>query len=178
MLSNLLNDSKKQLSSALKHKKHPFRYFTMTTIGEDGSPHSRTVVLRGFNSDQFTLTIYTDSRSNKFKELSNDPRAEFLFYDSNQLLQLVIKVNLIDSKISQKTFAELPEPMKKDYSSSLRPGTPIGGPDQVEYNYDKGHFTALTFEALQLEYLKLKRPNHLRARFLSKENWQGVFLTP
>jgi len=49
MLSNLLNDSKKQLASALKNKKHPFRYFTMTTIGEDGSPHSRTVVLRGFN---------------------------------------------------------------------------------------------------------------------------------
>lgn len=178
MLSNLLNDSKKQLASALKHKKHSFRYFTMTTIGEDGSPHSRTVVLRGFNPDQFTLTIYTDSRSNKVKELLNDSRAEFLFYDSNQLLQLVIKASLIDSKTSEKTYTELPEPMKKDYSSSLGPGTQIAGPDQVEYNYDKGHFTALTFEALQLEYLKLKRPNHLRARFLAKENWQGVFLTP
>ena len=65
MLSNLLNDSKKQLASALKNKKHPFRYFTMTTIGEDGSPHSRTVVLSGFNPEKFTLTIYTDSRSNK-----------------------------------------------------------------------------------------------------------------
>jgi hypothetical protein len=178
MLSNLLNDSKKQLASALKNKKHPFRYFTMTTIGEDGSPHSRTVVLRGFNPEKFTLTIYTDSRSNKVKELLNDPRAEFLFYDSNQLLQLVIKVNLFDSKTSQKNFTELPDPMKKDYSSSLEPGAPIGGPDQVEYNYDKGHFTALTFEALQFDYLKLKRPNHFRARFLAKENWQGVFLTP
>ena len=85
MLNNLLNDSKKQLASALKHKKHPFRYFTMTTIAEDGSPHSRMVVLRGFNPDQFTLTIHTDSRSNKVKELLNDPRAEFLFYDSKQI---------------------------------------------------------------------------------------------
>ena len=85
MLDTLLKDGIKQLTSALVHKKHPFRYFTFTTVSQDGSPHSRTVVLRGFDPEKFIFSIYTDSRSAKIKELNHDQRAEFLFYDPNQL---------------------------------------------------------------------------------------------
>ena len=79
MLDTLLKDAKKQLVSALIHKKHSFRYFTLTTLSLEGSPHSRTVVLRGFDPEKFTFSIYTDSRSDKVKELNKDDRAEFLF---------------------------------------------------------------------------------------------------
>jgi pyridoxamine 5'-phosphate oxidase len=178
MLDQLLQESKKQLSSVLKHKKHPFRYFTLTTIALDGSPHSRTVVLRGFDPEKLTLTVYTDKRSSKFEELSNDNRAELLFYDPGQLLQIVIKARLIESTLSDQIYSHLPEPSKKDYCIQPSPGKPIKNPDQVEYFLNQGFLVALKFEATQLEYLKLKRPNHLRAKFLSSKNWEGVFLAP
>ena len=178
MYTDLLNDAKKQLAGAIVHKKHPFRYFTLTTVGKEGSPHSRTVVLRGVESDPFTIKVYTDTRSAKVQQLIQDPRAALLFYDSSQLLQLSIKAQLLSATDAESTFAAMTEPMKKDYSSTLAPGTPIEGPDQVTYNFNQGYFTILTFEVISLEYLKLKRPNHLRIRFSAEENWKGVFLTP
>lgn len=178
MLETLFNDSKKQLVSSLKHKKHPFRYFALTTLASDGSPHSRTVVLRDFNPEVMTLKIYTDSRSTKVKELKNDSRAELLFYDSNQLLQLVLRVQLVMTEVSDEFFDQLPAQSKKDYTGLDLPGTTIKGPDQVQYNFERPHFTILGFQILQLEYLKLKRPNHIRALFQSKDNWSGKFIAP
>lgn len=178
MLDSLFKDGLKQLANALIHKKRPFRYFTLTTVSLDGSPHSRTVVLRGFDSKKFTFSIYTDSRSEKIKELDNDQRAEFLFYDSNQLLQVTVKASLIDRKVSKVKFENLPEPSKRDYSSIQQPGAAVKAPDSVQYNYNKGHFVELQFQASEIEYLKLKRPNHLRARFYADRTWQGEFLAP
>ena len=178
MLVSIFSDLKKQLSSALKHKKHPFRYGTLATTGLDGSPHLRTVVLRGFDQEMLTLTIYTDSRSDKIKELSQDPRAEFLFYDSSQFLQLRIKVNLIHDAPSKEIYNQIPEPSKKDYTSIFVPGEEIKAPDAVTYNYDQPNFTELIFQAYELEYLKLKRPNHLRVKFLLNHDWEGSFIAP
>jgi pyridoxamine 5'-phosphate oxidase len=48
----------------------------------------------------------------------------------------------------------------------------------IRHDYEKGHFTKLVFKAYELEYLKLKRPNHLRAIFLSSEDWKGSFIAP
>ena len=178
MLNTILKDAKKQLSSALVHKKHSFRYFTLTTLSFDGRPHSRTVVLRGFDPEKFIFSIYTDSRSEKIKELNNDSRAEFLFYDRKQLLQLAVKVNLIDIIPSEEKFYDLPDSYKKDYCVIQEPGTHIKGPEEVDYDFDKGYLIELNFKALQIEYLKLKRPNHLRAKFQINKNWEGVFMTP
>jgi hypothetical protein len=178
MLDTLLKEGIKQLTSALVHKKHPFRYFTFTTVSQDGSPHSRTVVLRGFDPEKFIFSIYTDSRSEKIKELNHDQRAEFLFYDPNQLLQLSVKANLVHTKASKEKFESLPEPSKKDYSSVQFPGTFVKAPDSIQYDFEKGHFVELHFVASQFEYLKLKRPNHLRARFYAERAWEGEFLAP
>ncbi len=38
MLDQILKDSKKQLEAALKHKKHPFRFFTLGTLQKDKEP--------------------------------------------------------------------------------------------------------------------------------------------
>ena len=34
-LENILIDCKKQLTGALNHKKHPFRYFTLASLSKD-----------------------------------------------------------------------------------------------------------------------------------------------
>lgn len=178
MLVSILNDVRKQINNSLKYKKHPFRYFTLTTIALDGSPHSRTVVLRGFDPKYFIFSVYTDSRSEKINELKEDQRAEFLFYDSNQLLQLAIKAKLTESVASNDKFEELLEPTKKDYSSIQKPGSILKGHEEVEFNFNKGYFIELKFKATQVEYLKLKRPKHIRAMFYANKAWQGNFLVP
>ena len=72
MLNQILDDCKKQLSAALKHKKHPFRFFTLATQTQNGKINLRTVVLRDFDPEQMTFTIFTDARSKKVKELNEN----------------------------------------------------------------------------------------------------------
>ena len=75
-------------------------------------------------------------------------------------------------------FKTLPEPSKKDYTSITKPGTKIQSPDKVKYNYSQNYFRKIIFQAVNLEYLKLKRPNHIRATFSSEDKWKGSYLVP
>ena len=80
-LENILLDCKKQLNGALNHKKHPFRYFTLASISENGTPNLRTVVLREFNANKFQLSIFTDARSKKVEELKLNQNGKFFLLE-------------------------------------------------------------------------------------------------
>jgi len=86
---------------------------------------------------------------------------------------------LLQTDISQLlVFKTLPEPSKKDYTSIAKPGTKIQSPDKVKYNYSQNYFRKIIFQAVNLEYLKLKRPNHIRATFSLEDEWKGSYLVP
>ena len=178
MLNLILEDCKKQLCSALIHRKHPFRYLTLATLKKEGGPNLRTVVLRDFNPKNLEFAIYSDIRSSKIKELKLFPEAQFLFYDSSRLIQLIIDLNLKKFFTAQCIYNNLPESSKRDYSSILMPGSEIKNPDEVQYNLKKNNFVKIVFEAKKIEYLKLKRPNHIRSIYSVKDNWEGKFLAP
>jgi len=178
MLENILQDSKKQLTAALKHKKHPFRFFTLATLQKEGGPNLRTVVLRDFDPDQFLFTLFTDKRSKKVQQLEENPKATGLFYDSNRYIQLVVELEMIEITEDTSQFNNLPEPSKKDYTSTLIPGSPLISPQLVKHDFTRPNFTLIRLKGKSFEYLKLKRPNHIRAYFSSVNNWNGVFLAP
>ena len=141
-------------------------------------PNLRTVVLRDFNPKNLEFAIYSDIRSSKIKELKLFPEAQFLFYDSSRLIQLIIDLNLKKFFTAQCIYNNLPESSKRDYSSILMPGSEIKNPDEVQYNLKKNNFVKIVFEAKKIEYLKLKRPNHIRSIYSVKDNWEGKFLAP
>ena len=178
MLNQILNDCKKQLLACLKHKKHPFRFFTLATQNQNGKINLRTVVLRDFDSEHMIFTIFTDSRSKKVKELKKNDDAQFLFYDSKRLIQLTFHAKMIRIIKDDLTYKVLPESNKNDYSSIQLPGSIIKGPDQLIHDNSKGHFIKIEFKTFGFEYLRLKRPNHIRASFNFDDSWKGRFLAP
>ncbi|MDC1377802.1 pyridoxamine 5'-phosphate oxidase family protein [Flavobacteriaceae bacterium] len=178
MLDSILNECKEQWVSAKKKKNHPFRFFTLATLDNDGSPHLRTVVLRGFDSELLNFIVYTDLRSKKVNELKMDKRAQFLFYDPKRMLQIIVGVSHIESNLDDFIYKSIPEQSKKDYAAVEVPGSKIKSPEKVQYNFSKGHFTQLIFKAESIEYLRLKRPNHIRASFNLINNWEGNFIVP
>ena len=177
-LENILIDCKKQLTGALNYNKHPFRYFTLASTSKDGTPSLRTVVLRDFCPKKFLLTIFTDARSKKVEEFKSNKMGKFLFYDTSRLIQIIIEVKMIEVINLDNHFKTLPEPSKKDYTSITKPGTKIQSPDKVKYNYSQNYFRKIIFQAVNLEYLKLKRPTHIRATFSSEDEWKGSYLVP
>ena len=178
MLDHILKDIKKQLEAALKHKKHPFRFFTLGTLQKGQGPRLRTVVLRDFDPDQLLFTIFTDTRSKKVQQLKENPNATGLFYDPTRMIQLVVDLKTVELKEETYLFDNLAEQSKKDYTSVLTPGSIIATPDQLNHDYNTPHFTGIQFQAECIEYLKLKRPNHIRASYSIEDQWQGTFLSP
>jgi pyridoxamine 5'-phosphate oxidase len=58
-----------------------YNAFTLSTIGSNGFPHSRVVLLRGFDRSGFVF--YTNYESNKSKELEHSDKVCMNFYWNN-----------------------------------------------------------------------------------------------
>jgi pyridoxamine 5'-phosphate oxidase len=175
-----LEEAMRELVNGHSKKRHPFRYFVLAT-NENGKPRQRTVVLRKTLLDS-SLVIYTDKRTQKIKDIQNNSEFSALFYDSKKLLQIRIegKAELITDKQQIATYWQtVQESSKKDYTTNRAPGTSIKNPDDVGYEPKENYFCPVKLIPNTIEYLRLKRPNHLRVLFSRNDiDWSGEFLVP
>jgi pyridoxamine 5'-phosphate oxidase len=181
MTQQFLDEAKDELQKSLVKKGHPFRYFTLATVGLDKMARLRTVVLRKITQD-LKLIFYTDRRSKKITHITENSKVSLLFYHPKLMLQLKIegKARIVSDEDVLKTYWNGIQPnSRKDYITQQAPGSTLKSPDKVEYLDEGNYFCIVEIEPFKIEYLKLKRPNHLRVRF-SKDNdkWDGEFLVP
>ena len=180
MIDQFLEEVKRELISGPSKKRHPFRYFVLATDC-NGKPNQRTVVLRKVLPD-LSLVFYTDRRTDKIKDLKTNNQFSALFYHPKKLMQIRIEghAELITDKDKLATYWHtVQEASKKDYTTVLAPSTAIKNPDDVDYTTEDDYFCPVKLIPNTLEYLRLKRPNHLRITFSKKENdWSGQFLVP
>ncbi|MFD2565423.1 pyridoxamine 5'-phosphate oxidase family protein [Aquimarina rubra] len=169
------------LKSAIETKTHPFRYFTLATSDFNSIPRLRTVVLRDVDDD-LNMIVYTDERSKKIANIQANNRVSLLFYDQKRLLQITIKAKaeiITDEKVIQQIWKQIPERAKKDYTTELSPGREIQDPKEVDYLEGKHFFSAIKIIPARIEYLRLKRPNHIRVVFKKENgNWKGTYIVP
>ncbi|MFS4467642.1 pyridoxamine 5'-phosphate oxidase family protein [Maribacter sp. 2210JD10-5] len=170
-----------ELKKSTIKKGHPFRYFTLATVGLGNMARLRTVVLRQVKAD-LGLIFYTDRRSKKIIHIKENNKVSLLFYHPKKLMQLKIEgtaTPITDKETLHKYWNGVQSSSRKDYITKNAPGSEIDNPDHVEYLENENYFCMVEIEPIKIEYLKLKRPNHLRVRF-SKENrgWNGEFLVP
>jgi pyridoxamine 5'-phosphate oxidase len=148
---------------------------------ENGKPRQRTVVLRKTLLD-LSLVIFTDKRTQKIKDIQNNSEFSALFYDSKKLLQIRVegKAELITDKEQIATYWHtVQQESKKDYTTSIAPGTPIKNPEEVSYELNENYFCPVKLVPNTIEYLRLNRPNHLRVLFSRIDaDWSGEFLVP
>ncbi len=82
------------LGRASVDRHHAWRTPVLATVGCDGSPNARTVVLRKVDTHQQTLCFYTDARSAKVNELKKEPKAVLAFWSGRLNWQLRVKVEI------------------------------------------------------------------------------------
>ncbi|MFL1896086.1 pyridoxamine 5'-phosphate oxidase family protein [Aquimarina sp. 2-A2] len=169
------------LKTATKQNGHPFRYFTLATNDSQNIPHLRTVVLRDLDAD-LNFYVYTDKRSEKINHIKKNKKVSLLFLDQNRLIQLSVVASaqmITDPYTINRIWKQIPDRSKQDYTTQQAPGDTLTNPDDVDYLEGKHFFTALKITPIQIEYLRLKRPNHIRIQFQSSnKNWKGTFITP
>lgn len=181
MPNKFLDEIKDEFRKGIEEKGHPFRYFTLATLGVDNYARLRTVVLRKVSAD-LMLTFFTDKRSKKIIHIKENNRVSLLFYHPEKLLQIKVEgiatIKTDQAKLTSM-FNELGAGSKKSYTTEKIPGSEIDSPKELEYLKDGNYFTMVEIEPFKIEYLKLERPDHLRIRFFKKNtDWKGEYLVP
>lgn len=181
MTDTFFQELEVELQKGTSKKGHPFRYGTLGTVGLGTTARLRTIVLRKVSED-LKLVFYTDRRSRKIGHIKENNSVSLLFYHPKKLLQLKIegRASIVsDNEELKKYWAGVQPTSRKDYTTASAPGSPISNPDDVEYVEEKNYFTIVEIESSKIEYLKLKRPNHLRILFSKDDGeWNGEFLVP
>jgi pyridoxamine 5'-phosphate oxidase len=96
---------------ALAQKAHPKdpNAMVLSTVGADGRPSSRVVLMKGFDARGFVF--YTNTESNKGRELAANPRAALLFYWKSLNRQIRIRgpVERVTAEEADAYFATRPK---------------------------------------------------------------------
>lgn len=181
-------DSQAEIWQTLLHElqrgaldpKHPFRYLTLATVGNE-FPQARTLVLRQFSAD-LEFLVYTDARSSKVKELFDVPRVSLLFYHPKKQVQVRVNAHStihVEDELAQAHWMRVSDKRRSEYQSKLGPGTRITAPATGwESSSDRSNFSVVKFAPLSIEVLQLDREGHLRIQFDLASGWEGSWLVP
>ncbi|AWN49428.1 pyridoxamine 5'-phosphate oxidase [Methylobacterium terrae] len=156
----------------------------LATLGRDGTPRLRTVVLRGVDRESRTLRVHCDARSDKAAEIAADPRVSLHAYDPKAKLQVRIAGTALlhgQDAVARAAW-EASRPMSRIcYGTVPGPGTslPAGGAyaqprDEEAVEAGFSEFRVIVLRAARLEFLYLARQGHRRALFTWDGDAQGA----
>lgn len=162
------------LERSLVDRDAPFRTPTLASIGQDGEPVSRTLVLRAASRADAVLQCHTDIRSEKINEIRREPRVSLHFHDPRARVQLRVGGLAAvhsgdDVALDAWTGSHLPS--RAMYRIQPGPGAPLSHPDEAVIA-DALHprdgfenFAAVRVAIRRMEWLYLGARGHRRALF-------------
>lgn len=172
------------LARGVADRRSAFRVLTLASIGADGAPQARSVVLRGVDVAARCLRLHTDKRSAKWAELAADPRVALHGYDAQAQVQLRLSGTAArhsGDEVAEAAWAASAPMSRRCYSAAPAPGTPIPAPLPAPMDEHAGrpNFAALHVTLHGLDWLWLAAAGHRRARFAwDGAAWQGSWLAP
>ena len=177
------------LAAGVRDRRDPFHTPTLASIGLDGAPKVRTVVLRGWDADTRTVRVHTDRRTPKVAELRANPATAVHMYDARRKLQLRLggTVSLhADDAPAAKAWAATRAMSRLCYQVTRTPGSRVSDPADVASDADAtgqgvDHFLVLNIVVSQIEWLYLAHAGHRRAAFGwdgDAGRWAGHWLVP
>lgn len=156
------------------------RLATLATLGADGAPEARGVVLRAADPARCTIDIFTDASTRKCAEIAADPRAALTLWREDVLLQLRLRgtIAVIEGPQAQAAWAGLSDRALPDYGVTPVPGTPITAPDAYTRTPDAARFAILRLTVDTMDVVSLNRPTHSRAVYERRDGWRGQWCAP
>lgn len=164
------------LTRATVDRHHAWKTPVLASVGVDGHPQARTIVLRQAHPASWTLTAYTDRRTPKCQALIQHPRATLLFWSPKlrwQCRMLVDATVLIAGEAVETAWARMQQaPSAQDYLSPYPPGQAMEmAPAVTDPNTCKQHQLAvLQFQVVSMDWLALGQAQHLRASIDAQGN--------
>ena len=167
------------LQGGTTDRRSAFHAPTVASIGVDGAPQQRTMVLRKVDPVKRTLRFNTDARSQKSRELAQLQRVSVLAYSASDKIQLRLSgVATLDrhSALAENVWRSMRDQSRVAYAQPEAPGATISEPDgyvpPLELRVDdaaaavaREHFCLLTVEVETLDWVYLNLCGNRRAQF-------------
>ena len=157
------------------------RWIQLANVSKNNQPRVRTVVFRGW-LDNNNMLIYTDTRSEKFKdlEMNNNVEVLWLFFKSKSQYRFKGKVYKLEN--NDKYWNNLFEKSKVTWFWPS-PGQEI----DKKQSFNSGvnnivskpiNFSVLKINIYEVELLKLETPIHKRYLWKQNNDWNCIELYP
>jgi len=181
------------LESGVGTQRSPFTMLQAATLGLDGAPKVRTIVLRQVSRADSLLSFHTDARSEKVAELRRDPRIAIVANDLDSLVQIRAEgvASICDDEAQRRAIWQSSRPHTLLlYRAPLPPGTPIESPEEAYVTASQGTGTAFANDGYQnfcllhvkvtrIDWLELARAGHRRAVFdVNDDGYEGRCIAP
>lgn len=152
----------------------------LATIGLNGGPEARTVVLREARQADATLAIHTDNLSEKVREIDRISRASLHVWDQRLKLQTRLRGRVgVETGAAVAWLWDLvPDGSRSSYGVTPAPGTRIDRSDAYTRDSDPSRFAVLVFRVEEIDVVHLSGDYHRRALFRGSDGWQGAWLAP
>lgn len=158
-------------------RRSPMHTPVLSSIGANGAPRSRVVVLRGVEVAERRLRVHTDARAEKAEQIERDGRANLVFYDKSAKLQVRVDgraaLHRPGSPVADAAWAATRDFGRVTYRVDPPAGTPIAAGDAYGHpeRDDEGlaNFAVIVLEADAVEALFLAARGHRRALFTRGE---------
>ncbi len=165
----------------------PFTVLQLATVGLDGAPKVRSVILRSADAERGAVSFFTDLRSAKVQEMRHEPRVSLIGYDAEAGFQVRLEGRAtIDAEGPEKAlaWAACRSHTRALFRHPLPSGTPIAAPAEDASGDDgdsdgEGHFALVVVSVIRIDWLDVSGPLHLRAQFQRDgSGWRGGWVTP
>jgi pyridoxamine 5'-phosphate oxidase len=179
------------LKEATINRRKPCHLMNVATIGLDGRPKVRTVVLRDADVAGLTIRFHTDARSQKVAELAANPNIEAHFYDQPANIQIRLSgmalVEATDQPTARQAWGEAKAMSKVCYRLDAGPGSALEAGDGYGYlkheagEADPGEaqFRTVTIKVERMDMVVLKIEANRRAVFeMSGGEIEGRWVVP
>lgn len=156
----------RELDAAASGRDHPWRQAVLATIDGDRAD-ARTVVLREVHRDARSITIFTDERSPKVRQIVSHPQGTLVMWSDplGWQLRLSVRMELETAGLAVSSrWARLKmKPGAHDYLSPLPPGSTLDRPTPERGTRE--YFAVLTATVQAVDWLELHADGHRRAVF-------------
>lgn len=190
-LEDVRRDCVGRLARASKDRRSPMHVPAVVTSDVD----ARTMVLREFDSQTWTLRFHTDTRASKTQAIADDPRMAVLFYDKGSKIQIRVRGTgeiLVDDPVTDQAWSNSSNFARRCYLGD-GPGTvseaPTSGlpaelegvePSDEQLVPARFNFAVLRVTLQSFDWLYLAHTGHVRALFERDGGgeWQGSWVSP
>jgi pyridoxamine 5'-phosphate oxidase len=179
-------------------RRSAFHTPVVASVGADGAPEQRVMVLRKVDPATATFRFHTDVRSGKVVQLNLSARVSVVGYDPGAKIQLRasgVATIVQTGALADEAWASTSASGRRSYLTTLAPGSISDGatsglptafetevPSLTESEAGRANFAIVQVIVNRLEWLHLAATGHRRAAFtlgtLGNDGWTGEWLIP